>query len=127
VLDPYSRYFFAHETGMDRLVENTERYFLTYETIKEANPQLILERGESVLLPPVQIVQPFPDINIPRSLPERFFEAYQKAGGHVELEWFPEMPHGFAREESEDTQRALRLMKEFIARQLAKATAATGR
>jgi acetyl esterase/lipase len=119
VLDPYQRYFFAHETGMHNLVENAERYFQTYETIKEANPTLIVERGEPVRLPPVQIIQPGPDRNIPPSMPEHFVEVYKKAGGHVEMEWFPELEHGFARGESAETQRALALMKDFVARQLA--------
>jgi acetyl esterase/lipase len=103
---------------MDNLVLNAEKYFLTYETIKEANPTLIVERGEEVLLPPVHIIQPVPDRNIPPSMPEHFVEVYRKAGGHVELEWFPAMEHGFARADSEETQRALFLMKDFIARQL---------
>jgi acetyl esterase/lipase len=125
VLDSYARYLFAKENDRAPLVEATEAYFLTQEAMREGNPQLVLERGEPVELPPILILQGTADDNVPLSVSQRFAEAYRAAGGAVELELFPDMPHGFARTPSTESDRALELMKAFVARQLmaAKATA----
>lgn len=118
VLDSYARYLYAKESGRASLAEATEAYFLTQEAMKEGNPQLVLERGEPVELPPTLIVQGTADDNVPLSIPHRFVEAYRAAGGTVELELFPDMPHGFARNPDAASDRALELMKAFVARQL---------
>ena len=123
VLDPYARYLYAKESGRASLVEATEGYFLTQEAMREGNPQLALERGEPVELPPTLIVQGTADDNVPLSIPHRFVEAYRAAGGAVELELFPDMPHGFARNPGAESDRALEIVKAFVARQLAGAQA----
>jgi acetyl esterase/lipase len=127
VLDSYARYVYAKESGRAPLVEATEGYFLTQEAMREGNPQLVLERGEAVALPPTLIVQGTADDNVPLSIPHRFVEAYRAAGGAVELELFPGMPHGFARNPGPESDRAIESMKAFIARQLtvARTTAAS--
>lgn len=51
------------------------------------------------------------------SVSPRFVAAY-RAGGIVELERFPDIPHGFARNPGAESDRALELMKAFVARQL---------
>ena len=118
VLDSYARYLYAKGIGHGQLCESTEAYFRTEEAMKEGNPQLILERGEPAELPPVLILQGTADDNVPLSIPHRFVESYRAAGGNVELELFPGMPHGFARDPGTETDRALALAKAFIARQL---------
>lgn len=118
ISDPYARYLFAQETGRDGLVTATESYFLTQAAMKEGNPQEILERGEKVNLPPTLVLQGTADGNLPLSVPKRFLEAYRAAGGNMELEYFPDMPHGFGNEPSSETDRALELVKAFVARQL---------
>ncbi|MBI3330115.1 MAG: alpha/beta hydrolase [Nitrospinae bacterium] len=118
VLDSYARYLYAKEAGRAELVGATEAYFLTQEAMKEGNPQLILERGEPVELPPTLITIGTADDNVPLSIPHRFVEAYRAAGGAVELELFPGMPHGFANRPGPESDRALELMKAFVARQL---------
>lgn len=123
VLDPYARYLFAREKGRAPLVEATEAYFVTEAAMREGNPQSALERGEPVALPPTLIVQGTADDNVPLSVSHRFVEAYRAAGGHVELELFPDMPHGFARNPGAESDRALESMKAFVARQLARARA----
>jgi len=123
VLDSYARYLFAKETGRAPLVEATEVYFLTPEAMQEGNPQLILERGEPVELPPTLLLQGTADDNVPLSVAHRFVEAYRAAGGAVELELFPDMPHGFARNPGAEADRAVQLMKAFVARQLQDAQA----
>ena len=129
VLDSWARYQYAKPLRDDsaprrasgnaaHLARGTEVYFLTEEAMQEGNPQMVLERGERVELPPALIIQGFPDTNIPKAIPERFYETYRKAGGSIEIEWFPGAPHGFMREMTPDTERALGVMGAFIARQL---------
>jgi acetyl esterase/lipase len=124
VLDPYARYVYAKGAGEARLQASSEAYFLNDETMHEGNCQEILERGEEVKLPPTILIQGTNDSNVPLSIPQRFDEAYRKAGGHLELEMFPDMVHGFGNTPGPESDRAIELMKGFIARQLARATAA---
>ena len=124
VLDPYARYVYAKGAGEARLQESSEAYFLNDETMHEGNCQEILERGEEVKLPPTILIQGTNDRNVPLSIPQRFDEAYRKAGGHLELEMFPDMVHGFGNTPGPESDRAIELMKGFIARQLSRATAA---
>jgi acetyl esterase/lipase len=118
VLDSYARYLYAKENNRAQLVESTEAYFLTEEAMKEGNPQLILERGEQTHLPPVLILQGTADDNVPLSIPRRFVETYRAAGGEIQIEWFPEMPHGFGSKPGPEAERAWALMKAFVAGQL---------
>ncbi len=119
VLDSYARYLYAKEAGQDRLMKSSENYFRDEATMKEGNPQLVLERGEHTSLPPVLILQGTKDDNVPLSISERFVATYRAAGGSIERELFPDMPHAFAREPGSETDRAIALMKAFLQRQLA--------
>ena len=123
VLDPYARYLYAQEANNERLAASSEAYFLNQETMKEGNPQHILERGEKVQLPPTLIIQGTRDDNVPLSIPERFTEAFRGAGGDIQLEIFPEMPHGFGNTPGAESDRALEMMKAFVSRQLTAAKA----
>ena len=118
VLDPYARYLWAREIGDDRFVGPTESYFPDPESLHEGNPQEALDRGEPVELPPTIIIQGTNDSNIPLVIPEKFEASYRAAGGQVELELFPGMPHRFGNMPGVESQRAIELMKGFIARQL---------
>jgi acetyl esterase/lipase len=118
ILDPLARYRYAQETGRDELVRRTEGYFGASDNLEDANPQRILDRGESTPRPPVLIIQGTADENLPLAIPQRFAATYRAAGGSAELELFPGMPHGFANKPGPETERALGLMAEFIARQL---------
>ena len=51
VLDCYARYQYAKGDGYDRLVTNTENYFLNEDAMREGSPQGILDRGEDAELP----------------------------------------------------------------------------
>lgn len=124
VLDPYARYLYAQEVSNDRLAASTEAYFLNQDAMREANPQHILDRGEPVQLPPTLIIQGTRDDNVPMSIPENFTAAYQAAGGSIQLEIFPDMPHGFGNTPGAESDRALSLMKTFIAHQLTPTAAA---
>ena len=120
VLDPLARYLWAKEIGEERFIGPTEDYFPDPESLNEGNPQEILERGEPVELPPAIIIQGTNDSNIPQFIPHKFEASYRAAGGHVELELFPGMPHLFGNQPGPESERAIELMKGFIARQLAR-------
>ena len=120
VLDPYARYLWAREIGDDRFVGPTESYFPDPESLHEGNPQEALDRGEEVELPPAIIIQGTNDSNIPLTIPHKFEASYRAAGGHVELELFPGMPHLFGLTPGFESDRAMELMKGFIARQLSR-------
>jgi acetyl esterase len=124
VLDPYVRYHYAREAGNQRLAESSEAYFLTEDAMREANPQQILDRREEVQLPPTLIIQGTSDDNVPMSIPNNFVQAYRAAGGSIDLEVFPDQPHGFGNRPGVHSQRALEMMKAFVARQLARTAAA---
>jgi acetyl esterase/lipase len=118
VLDSYGRYVYAKESGNERLASGSTSYFLTEETMKEASPQIILERGEKVHLPPALVIHGTSDANVPNHIPTRFEEAYRVAGGSIELKLFTNMPHSFVRTPGPEADEAIGMMKEFIARQL---------
>ncbi len=119
ILDPLGRFIFAQATGRDDIVASTRTFFRPWESVWEGNPTTILERGESVELPPALIVQGTIDANVTPALQERFAGAYRAAGGAVEVALFPDQPHLFTRQPGPETDRAHALIRAFIARQLA--------
>lgn len=119
VLDSYGRYLYAKEVGAESLVAGSLGYFLTEETMQEASPYLILERGEEANLPPALVIHGTADANVPNYIPTRFAESYRSAGGTIELELFPDMPHSFVRFPGPEADKAIGMIKDFISRQLA--------
>ena len=119
IVDPYARYRFVQDAQNARLVALTEGYFLTTDAMKEGNPFQILQRGEEAVLPPTLIVQGTADTNLPLPVTEQFVSAYRGAGGKIELELFPGMPHMFGNTPGPESDRAVALMKKFVARCLA--------
>ncbi len=119
VLDSHARYLYARDSGRDRLKESSESYFLTEEAMQEGNPQMILERGEQLFLPPVLLIQGTDDDNVPQSIPEEFVQSYRGAGGVITLELFSCMPHGFGNQDLPESDAALEIVKKFVKNQLA--------
>jgi acetyl esterase/lipase len=118
-VDPYLRYEFARETGRDSLVEATLGCFGTTEVMKSASPERIVAAGRAQALPPVLVVQGTADANIPMPMIERFSATYRAAGGALQLEAFADEPHGFAMQPGPQGERALALILDFVARQVA--------
>jgi dipeptidyl aminopeptidase/acylaminoacyl peptidase len=118
VLDPHARYLHARSQAKTELLESHHRYFVDEDGMREANPQLILERGEPVELPPVLLFQGADDDVLSPRTAERFIEAYGRAGGTIELALYPGAGHGYAREGGANAARTLDLLKSFIERQL---------
>jgi acetyl esterase/lipase len=116
IVAPYARYQYVQETGNDRIIGLSEEYFGTTDAMKEGSPFQILKRGEQSLLPPTIIVQGTADTNLPVQVTEQFVAAYREAGGDIELELFPDMPHLFGNTPGPESDRAIALMKKFAAR-----------
>ncbi len=119
VLDPYARYLYAKGLGRTMLIESHHRFFVDEATMREANPQLILERGENVALPPVLIVQGADDDVLSPRTAERFVEAYGRAGGMIELALYPGAGHAYTRDSGPNTARTIDTIASFVARQFA--------
>jgi acetyl esterase/lipase len=118
VNDPLARYHHAKSLGRTEMLENHHRYWGDEAAMADGNPILILERGESVELPPSLIVQGADDDVLAPRTAERFAEAYGKAGGVVEMALYPGAGHGYARDPGPNAARTLDLIKSFVARQL---------
>ena len=118
ISDPAARYEQAQKMQRESLIKNSETYFNPWDSIFEANPQHILERGEPVSLPPMFILQGELDDNVLPAVQERFVAAYRAAGGEIDLEIFPGAEHRWVMHPSPQTDRAIEMIKAFIARQL---------
>ncbi|MGH7825342.1 MAG: alpha/beta hydrolase [Candidatus Binatia bacterium] len=119
ISDPFARYQQAKRMGRENLIKNSEIYFNPWETIFEGNPQLILERSEPVSLPPMLILQGGLDDNVLPEVQERFVATYRNAGGEIDYELFVGCEHRWVAQPGPQTDRAVELIKNFIARQLA--------
>jgi acetyl esterase/lipase len=119
IVAPYERYKFVQEIGDDRIKGLSEGYFGTEEAMKEGSPFQILKRKEVPALPPTLIVQGTADKNLPVPVTEQFVSEYREAGGDIELELFPDMPHLFGNTPGPESDRAIAMMKSFAARVLA--------
>ena len=118
ISDPYARYLQAHRMNREHLIANSRTYFRPWEAIFEGNPQFILERGERVALPPMFILQGGLDDNVIPEIQHRFAASYRAAGGDVELEIFMDSEHRWIIEPTPGTQRAIDMIKRFVARQV---------
>ena len=118
ISDPVARYEQAQKMQRQNLIHNSETYFNPWDSIYEGNPQRILESGESVSLPPMFILQGALDDNVLPAVQERFAATFRQAGGEVDLEVFEGADHRWIIHPSPQTDRAIDMIKAFIARQL---------
>jgi acetyl esterase/lipase len=118
ISDPYARFLQAQKMQREVLIKNSELYFQPWETIFEGNPQRILERGEPVSLPPMFILQGELDDNVLPEVQGRFVVTYRRAGGEIDFEVYPGMEHRWIIHPGPETDRAIEMIKSFIARQL---------
>jgi acetyl esterase/lipase len=119
VIDPTARYNMMKERGNQDMLDKHHLYWQDMETMSEGNPQHILERGETVEMPPTIIAIGAADEGLTPDIAERFTFAYSRAGGQIELCKYPGSPHAFLRDPSPNTDRAIEAIKSFIGRQLA--------
>ncbi len=118
VSNPYERYLNAERLGRAEMMQNSKNYFNPWETIHEANPQEILDRGEKVSLPPLLIMQGELDDNVRPAVQEKFANSYRAAGGDCQYELFVGCEHLWIDDPGPMTDRAHDMLKNFIARQL---------
>ena len=118
ISDPLARYNNAVAKGRQEMADRHHVYFNPFSDIEEGNPQLILERGEPVELPPLLIMQGGLDDNVLPAFQEKFGAAYRAAGGDCEVAIFEGCGHLWVLEAGPDTVRAYEMVKAFIARQL---------
>ncbi|MGH7055561.1 MAG: alpha/beta hydrolase, partial [Stellaceae bacterium] len=106
VINPLSRYRNAIRRAAEAnppafaigMKEKHDTYWKTEANMAEGNPLLILERGDTVEMPPALWVQGRPDevhdyhdpdSSFPGNEPERFVSNYRKAGGAIEIVYVP--------------------------------------
>jgi acetyl esterase len=113
VINPLSRYRNAvrlRDSGnppawVGDIPDRHDLYWKTEAAMEEGNPMLILERGETVALPPTRWIQgrpdPTHDYRDPEGTydgnePERFAHNYRRAGGSLELLYIDNATRGSA-------------------------------
>jgi acetyl esterase len=118
ISNPLARYEQAQKMQRAMLITNSELYFSPWDTIFDGNPQHILERGEAVILPPMFVLQGELDDNVLPAVQEHFVATYRAAGGKIDYEVFPGAEHRWIIQPGPQTDRAIDMIKAFIARQL---------
>jgi acetyl esterase/lipase len=118
VIDPLARHKLAEGRGNQELMNNHLRYFGSEEGMVRESPPHICRSGEAIATPPALLVQGAADDALTRMMAEDFVEAYSLAGGVIELAKYPGEPHGFLRQPGPNSDRALAMIKSFIARHL---------
>ncbi len=118
ITDPLARYRMVTGNGNTRLAAAHHAYWPDEAAMADANPQLILERGEAGTPPPALELQGTNDDNVVPDMADRFAAAYRAAGGTLELVKFPGAPHAFTARDpnSADTRGALDLITDFVRR-----------
>lgn len=117
--NPLARYRMVKANGNTRLAAAHDAYWPDEAAMEDANPQLILERGEKVPLPPVLLVQGMRDDNVTPDMADRFAAAYRSAGGPIELHKFSTQPHAFIARDpaAPDAATAVATIVDFVHRQ----------
>jgi acetyl esterase len=118
ISNPLARYEQAQKMQRATLITNSELYSNPWDSIFDANPQQILERGEAVKLPPMFVLQGELDDNVLPAVQEHFVATYRAAGGKIDYEVFPGAEHRWIIQPGPQTDRAIDMIKAFIARQL---------
>jgi acetyl esterase len=118
ISDPYARFQQAERMKREGMMKNSRTYFNPWDTIFEANPQLILERRERVTLPPILIMQGALDDNVLPALQEKFAATYKAAGGDCRYHLFEGCEHEWVAKPGPQTDRAHQMVKAFIAEQV---------
>ncbi len=114
VSDPLMRFRYAEEVGRDELVTAHLRYYRDEAHMHEASVQRVLATGEAEELPPLMLVQPGEDANVPRRMTLALVRGYQEAGGELRYHFYPGLPHAFAYQASAETTRLSAEVRAFL-------------
>jgi acetyl esterase len=118
VSNTFARYENAERRRNEGMMKNNKVFFSPWPTIREGNPQEILERGEKVALVPFLIMQGALDDNVLPEMQEKFARTYRAAGGDCDYRLFENSVHEWVAEPGPQTDKAREVVKQFVARQL---------
>jgi acetyl esterase len=118
ISDPKARYDNAVKKQRPNLIHNSETYFNPWDSIHEGNPQEILDRGEPAVLVPMFVLQGALDDNVMPETQAHFVDTYRTAGGEIDFEVFSGADHRWIILPSPQTDRAVAMIKEYIATRL---------
>ena len=118
ISDPVARFQQAEKMKRDHMIKNNQNYWKPWETIKEGNPQYILDRKEHGKLPPLLILQGALDDNVLPAIQEKFVAAWRATGADARLEIFEGCEHEWVAKPGPQTDRAQEMVKQFIAKNL---------
>ena len=118
VIEPYFRYEIAKGKGNTELMEKHHMFFQGDEAMHESTPLNVIKRGEKLTLSPALVLHGTADDVMPIEASERFVSAYNEAGGKARLVPFQGMGHGWAREAGLEVDEFVKIVTEFIAKQL---------
>ena len=118
VIEPYLRYEIAKGKGNTELLEKHHMFFQGDEAMHESTPLNIINRGEKLTLPPALVMHGTEDDVMPIEASERFVAAYNGAGGKAQLVPFQGKGHGWAREAGSEVDEFVKVVTDFIAKQL---------
>jgi acetyl esterase len=117
VSDPAARYRYAVRAKIESLQNGSLSYFKDEDQMWDASIQRIVTSGEAKTLPPILVVQPGNDSNIPQDMTFDLLHAWQARGGKLDYAYYPGQPHAFGHRPSEATTDLIKTVAAFIARQ----------
>jgi len=92
VICPLYRYRYANEIDNQEHIKAHIDYWRTEDAMAEGSPQKIIEKNETVVLPPILMLLKAKDKNHPLEMQERFIASYRKRGGVIEVHSFAGLP-----------------------------------
>lgn len=116
VSDPAARYRYARRARIEGLMKGGEAYFGDEAAMWDASIPRIVTAGEAKVLPPLLVVQPGEDSNIPQEMTFDLMRAWQARGGRLDYAYFPGMPHAFGHRPGEATSEMVAIVTAFATR-----------
>lgn len=110
VSDPWARYRYARRAGIERLTQAHERFFDDERAMRLASVPRVVAAGEAQHLPPLLVIMPGDDGNVPMEITFDLLRAWQSRSGYVEYVHFPDEPHGFGYKPSAASERMQRVI-----------------
>lgn len=116
VSDPYARYRYAKRAGISRLTDAHHHFFADEAAMREASVPRLVTAGEANRLPPLLVIMPGDDGNVPMDITFDLLRSWQGRSGYVEYVHFPDEPHGFGYRDSSASTRMQQLIIDFCRR-----------
>lgn len=117
VSDPAARYRYAVRAKIEPLQKGGLAYFGDETRMWDASIPRIVTSGEAKVLPPILVVQPGDDANIPQDMTFDLLHAWQARGGKLDYLYYPGQPHAFGHRPSAATTDLISAIASFIKRQ----------